>query len=129
MKGDITPLLPRETLIFTGYDDDYIEVNRQRYGSGLCIHRGELVSPWGPERLRQLDSGHLNMFTAQPPELLLIGTGRLTVFPSAEIMRLLSDHHIACECMDSRAAARTYNILVSEGRPVSAALLLPNARK
>jgi len=58
----------------------------------------------------------------------VIGTGRLTSFPNEEVMQALADAHIGFECMDSRAAARTYNILVGEGRIVSAAMLLPNAR-
>jgi uncharacterized protein len=61
-----------------------------------------------------------------PPEVLLIGTGRRTVFPDAEVLRALNEAHIGFECMDSRAAARTYNILAAEGRDVSAALLPPN---
>ena len=129
MKGDINPLLPKGTLLFTGYDDNCIHVNRQHYRCGLYIHQGQLVSPWGPERLRELTTRHLKIFTEQPPEVLLIGTGRLTAFPAGEIMDFLADRHIGFECMDSRAAARTYNILVSEGRPVSAALMLPNARR
>jgi len=129
MMGDINPPLAKGTLLFTGYDDNCIHVNRQHYRSGLCIHQGQLVSPWGPERLRELTVGHLNMFAERPPEVLLIGTGRLTIFPSEEIMDFLAERHIGYECMDSRAAARTYNILVSEGRPVSAALLPPNARR
>ena len=129
MKGDISPLLPRGTLLFSGYDDNNIQVNHESYRSGLYIHQGQLVSPWGPERLRDLSISHLKTFIENPPEVLIIGTGRLTAFPSEEIMQFLSGHHIGYEFMDSRAAARTYNILVSEGRPTSAALLLPNARK
>jgi len=41
----------------------------------------------------------------------------------------MAEHHIGFECMDSRASARTYNILVGEGRTVSAAMLLPGVRK
>ena len=63
-----------------------------------------------------------------PPEVLIIGTGRQTAFPDASVLDMLEEAHIGFECMDSRAAARTYNILVSEGREVSAAMLLPNAR-
>jgi uncharacterized protein len=63
-----------------------------------------------------------------PPEVLIIGTGRQTAFPDPSVMEMLSNAHIGFECMDSRAAARTYNILVGEGRDVSAAMLLPNAR-
>jgi len=63
-----------------------------------------------------------------PPEVLLIGTGRTTAFPNADVMQALDQAHIGFECMDSRAAARTYNILIGEGRNVSLAMLLPNAR-
>ena len=63
-----------------------------------------------------------------PPEVLVIGTGRQTAFPDPAVMEMLSGAHIGFECMDSRAAARTFNILVGEGRDVSAAMLLPNAR-
>ena len=41
---------------------------------------------------------------------------------------MLAEAHIGFECMDSRAAARTFNILVGEGRNVSLAMLLPRAR-
>ncbi len=61
------------------------------------------------------------------PEVLLIGTGRTAAFPAADILAALEARHIGYECMDSRAAARTYNVLVGEGRRVSAAILLPRA--
>jgi len=63
------------------------------------------------------------------PEILILGTGRTTAFPHASVMQYLSEHHIGFECMDSRSAARTYNILVAEGRTVSAAMLLPGCRR
>jgi uncharacterized protein len=129
MKGDINPLLPKGTLIFTAYDNDYIEINRNRFTSGLCVHHGEIISPWGPERLRDLKTAQLTNLIDQPPEVFILGTGRLTAFPDAEIMQCLADHHIGFECMDSRSAARTYNILIAEGRTVSVAMLLPGARK
>jgi uncharacterized protein len=36
----------------------------------------------------------------------------------------MSARRIGIECMDTRAACRTYNILMAEGRKVAAALLL-----
>ena len=62
-----------------------------------------------------------------PPELLLIGSGRRTLFPDADVLEALRMAHIGFECMDTRAAARTYNILIAEGRNVSAAMLPPDA--
>lgn len=85
------------------------------------------MSPWGPNSLREMTLDDLAWVFDNPPEVLVIGTGRLTRFPNEEIMKALTEAHIGFECMDSRAAARTYNILVGEGRVVSAAMLLPNA--
>lgn len=127
--GDISPDLDRNTLLFTGYDDDYIKVNHQLYHNSLSIHDGQLINAWGPSRIRDITVDALQMFLQSPPEVLIIGTGRTTAFPEADVMQFLADHHIGFECMDSRSAARTYNILLAEGRTVSAALLLPGARR
>ncbi len=128
MKGDVSPLLEAHTLLFSGYDDAYIKVNEERYESGLSLHQGEITAPWGPDRLRELKSVDLDPFVQQPPEVLILGTGRVTAFPSADVLDYMTTHHIGFECMDSRAAARTYNILIGEGRRVSVAMLLPGAR-
>jgi len=129
MKGDISPRLAAGTLLFTGYGDDYLRVNNNRYTSGICIHQGIVTDNWGPERLRDISIEHLHALTEPVPEVLILGTGRLTAFPSADILAYMAEQHIGLECMDSRSAARTYNILVGEGRRVSAALLLPGARQ
>ncbi|MFQ5518585.1 MAG: Mth938-like domain-containing protein [Mariprofundus sp.] len=129
MKGDISPQLAADTLLFTGYEDDYITVNQQRYHTGLSIHHGQILSPWGPDRLRDLSIEHLNSFLDPAPEVLILGTGRLTAFPDMNILAYMAERHIGFECMDSRSAARTYNILIEEGRTVSVAMLLPGARK
>jgi len=129
MKGDISPRLAAGTLMFTGYDDDYLQVNQNRYQSGISIHQGVITESWGPDRLRDVSIKHLAALTEPAPEVLILGTGRLTTFPNAEILDYMAERHIGLECMDSRSAARTYNILVGEGRTVSAAMLLPGARK
>ncbi|ATX80003.1 NADH dehydrogenase [ubiquinone] 1 alpha subcomplex assembly factor 3 [Mariprofundus aestuarium] len=129
MKGDISPQLPGGTLLFTGYENDQISINRKPYQSGLYIHDNVVTAPWGPARLSELTADQLSPLLEPAPEVLILGTGRQTAFPSAEIMEFVSSRKIGLECMDSRSAARTYNILIEEGRTVSAALLLPNARR
>jgi len=129
MKGDISPKLAAGTLLFTAYDNAYLEVNKHRYESAITIHHGTVADNWDPERLRDISIEHLSALTEPRPEVLILGTGRLTAFPNADILAYMAEHHIGFECMDSRSAARTYNILVGEGRTVSAAILLPGARK
>jgi uncharacterized protein len=121
--------LPKGVFLFTAYDDDYVEINNKRHDSGLCLHQGEIISPWGPGRLRDLRPEHLDNLMEQAPEVLILGSGRLTAFPNAEVMKFMADRRIGLECMDTRSAARTYNILVAEDRPVSVAMLLPGARR
>jgi len=129
MKGDISPRLAAGTLLFTGYDNAYLEVNKQRYNAAITIHRGAINDCWEPQHLHEINIGHLAALTEPQPEVLILGTGRLTRFPEPEILTYMAEHHIGFECMDSRSAARTFNILVGEGRTVSAAILLPGARK
>jgi len=128
-RADVSPDIIAGTPLVRGYGDDYIAIADDRYKHGLSIHQGVIVSPWGPERVSELSIAHFQHLLPQPPEVLVVGTGRLTVFPDESVLALLADNHIGFECMDSRAASRTYNILVAEGRPVSAVLLLPNARR
>jgi len=90
------------------------------------VHGGT-VSAWRPASVTDIKLADLTLFNEKPPEVLLIGTGRTTVFPAALILQALKAAHIGFECMDSRAAARTYNILIGEGRDVSVAMLLPGA--
>jgi hypothetical protein len=58
------------------------------------------------------------------PELILIGTGSKQRFPKPELLKSLILAKIGFEIMDSQAACRTYNILVSEGRQVLLALIV-----
>ena len=128
-RADVSPEVIDGTPLIRAYGDSYFQIGTIRYDSGLCIHKGAISSPWGPERAGQISAEDLQVVLENPPEVLVIGTGRLTCFPDESVLKLLSEKHIGFECMDSRAAARTYNILVAEGRTVSALFLLPNAQQ
>jgi uncharacterized protein len=89
-----------------------------------------LVTPQIAFTLDALDVGALDIAAFTPlathdprVELLLIGTGAAMRRPPAALMNALAAQGLAVEFMDSRAAARTYNVLVAEGRRVAAALL------
>lgn len=56
-------------------------------------------------------------------DVLILGTGRMIAHPPAELRKALEDAGIGVEPMDSPAACRTYNVLLSEGRRVAVALL------
>ncbi len=56
-------------------------------------------------------------------DVLLIGTGAEISHPPREFTRALEEAEIGVEPMQSTSACRTFNILLSEGRRVAAALL------
>ena len=57
-------------------------------------------------------------------EIILLGTGNLLRFPTADLMRPLARAQKGLEVMDLPAACRTYNVLMGEGRKVAVGLLL-----
>ncbi|WP_347313597.1 Mth938-like domain-containing protein [Defluviimonas sp. SAOS-178_SWC] len=56
-------------------------------------------------------------------DVLLLGTGKTIAHPPAALREALEAAGIGVEPMASDAAARTYNVLLSEGRRIAAALL------
>lgn len=82
-------------------------------------------APWSLQRIEELSLAHLDPVRAidPPVEVLLIGCGaRMTLLPSA-LRRQIREAGIGMDAMDTGAACRTYNVLISEGRRVAAALL------
>jgi len=56
-------------------------------------------------------------------EIVLIGTGEKQKFPSLELRQWFMQAGLALEFMDTGAACRTFNVLVSEDRRVAALLI------
>ncbi len=127
MKGDVTPDLESGQRLFHSYGDDYFQLGNERIEENFCFHQGR-VTTWDVEHPTILEVEDMQWLEQQTPEVLVIGTGRRTAFPPAEVLDYLASLHIGFECMDSLSAARTFNILVGEGRKVAVAMFLANVR-
>ena len=90
----------------------------------FVIGREVLVPNWGPREVVEVTPGHLEAVLEQGPEVVLLGSGDRLRFPEPAVQRLLIEHGIGLETMDTAAACRTFNILAGEGRLVVAALIL-----
>ena len=68
---------------------------------------------------------HLDALIAIEPEtrIIVLGTGETQVFPDPALYFAVIGRGIGFEVMDTGAACRTYNILISEGRRVVAGLM------
>jgi uncharacterized protein len=107
----------------TAYGDGYVEINAQRYGHALLVQPEAPVEAWAPSGFDELSAEHFEAIVRHDPEVVLLGTGPRQRFPHPRLTAALAARRIGVEAMDTAAACRTYNILMTEGRKVLAALL------
>jgi len=79
---------------------------------------------WSPPPLEALTVAALDtLLDLDPlPEFLLLGTGTKLCHPPRALIEALEVQGIGVEAMDSRAAARAWGVLRSEGRWIMGAL-------
>lgn len=109
--------------LIQGYGPEGIRIGARHYVGGLIVTPRRIVEDWGPPDPRALDRGHFQPVIDLAPEVIVLGTGRVQVFPDPALYGEVLALGIGFEAMDTGAACRTYNILMSEGRRVVAALL------
>jgi uncharacterized protein len=109
--------------VVTGYGEGFIAINGTRHDTHLLV-TSEHVTPWQIGGFEAVTAAVAGQFMAQNPELVIFGTGTVLRFPQSELARRLAAAGIGLEVMDSKAACRTYNVLMAEGRRVLAAILI-----
>lgn len=73
----------------------------------------------------EIDQIAIDKILSLKPEVVLLGTGARAVFPSQAVLGAFLKRGIGLETMDNAAAARTFNVLIGEGRKAVAVFLLP----
>lgn len=110
--------------LFTGYGQGYVSINDQRYEKNLIVAPDLAVADWSAESFDALTPAHFEALLELKPEIVILGTGERLRFPHPEMTRALARAAVGFEAMDTKAACRTYNILMAEGRQVVAAILV-----
>lgn len=110
--------------LIRAYAPGRITINEQVYTRSLIVTPQEIIVDWPPVFFADLLAGHFEALAAMRPEVIVLGTGRRLQFPAPPLTRSLVEASIGLEVMDTGAACRTYNILMSDGRRVAAALLM-----
>lgn len=81
--------------------------------------------PWNVTAHPPWTAQHFEQILALGPELVIFGSGARLIFPAPSALRPLYEARVGIETMDTAAACRTFNVLVTEGRRAVAALLNP----
>jgi uncharacterized protein len=123
---DLTPLIPTGRQIIESYGDGRFRVAGSVHeGSVLVFPQATLA--WPVTAMAELSLESLAPVAARAQageiDLLLVGCGaRLAMIPK-DLRASLRAAGVVLEPMDTGAAARTYNVLMAEGRRVAAALI------
>lgn len=105
------------------YEPGLVTINEQNYEHSVIISPSQLVS-WSPRTLADLQAEHWQAVLDIAPDVVLLGTGANFSMPQASVLAPLYDQQISVECMATRSACYTYQVLTSEKRNVVAALLI-----
>ncbi len=124
MKLQSTPNQQYQTV--TGYDELGVEINAIPFRHSLLVLPEAAPVAWPVGDFSQLDESHFQLIGALRPDVVILGTGLKQRFVHPALIASLTRQRIGVECMDSQAACRTYNILMTEGRKVALALIIDN---
>lgn len=102
-----------------------VTIDNQCYQTSLIVFPDRIIDNWPISRVAALSIPALQVVIDAKPEVFLLGTGDTQIFPPIALLGELARINRSVDVMDTAAACRTYNVLVSEFRQVVVALILP----
>jgi uncharacterized protein len=110
--------------VVTGTGPGWVRVGQVEHRENLILLPDAVIAGWAPHGFDALGEADFAALLAHAPEMVLLGTGARQRFPHPRLYHALSAARVGVEVMDTRAACRTFNILVAEDRRVAAALVV-----
>jgi uncharacterized protein len=107
-----------------GTDAGGVWVNDRRLTRSFILTPSTLVEDWRPLHIEDLQPADFGPLLVLEPVIVILGTGKVQRFPSQAVLAACLTRGIGIEAMDNAAAARTFNVLATEGRRVAAGFLL-----
>ena len=115
---------PDYDFFLRGADGASALVNERRLERSFILSPRTLIENWPVTDVTTLAPEDLQPLLELEPELVLLGSGATQAFPPPATMAACLSRGIGLETMTNAAAARTFNVLASEGRRVVAGFVL-----
>ena len=109
--------------LINAWETDTIRVGEQWLREHVILSAQEIILGWEVSSPESLSAADLKPAIELKPEIVLLGTGNRLELPDIDLMTELASLGIGLEIMDTPAACRTYNVLLTEERRVAAALV------
>ncbi|GAA4815305.1 hypothetical protein GCM10011365_02400 [Marinicella pacifica] len=121
---DLSESVTKHPNIIKSAAADYCEFYHQIYRQSIIIPWDDAVESVKINDVSSLNTRLIKRLAKFNPEVILLATGERIVFPDTEILTPLIKNNIGFEVLDNQAAARTFNILMSEDRKVVCLMLI-----
>lgn len=115
---------PDYEFFLRGADGTSALVNVRMLRHSFIVAPDALIEQWTVADASTFSPVDLESLLALKPELIVLGTGAVQVFPPLEVMAASLTRGVGIEVMANAAAARTFNVLAAEGRRVVAGFIL-----
>jgi uncharacterized protein len=121
---DVTPLIPGDRQVIQGYGEGRFRISGTVHAGSVIVLPDRALA-WPVADLAEVTLESLGAVLEAEPlvELLLLGAGPRPALVQRDLRAALRARGIVVEAMDTGAACRTYNVLLSEERHVAAALI------
>jgi uncharacterized protein len=107
----------------TAYEAGEIRMRDRVIRASMIASRATVIEDWRPPPVEKLAIDDFAALLALAPDVVILGTGTCQRMPPPELFAALADRGVGLEVMDTGAACRTYNLLLSEFREVAIALV------
>ncbi len=126
---DITPAVPEGSQVINGYGPGLFRIAGVVHDGSVLVLPNQTL-PWAVTVFADIGvDGFEPILSASPSvDVLLLGCGATMMLPPPDLRAALRERGVVLEPMDTGAACRTFNVLLTEGRRAAAALIaLPGA--
>ncbi len=101
-----------------------VRIGDQTLTENVLIFRDQVRPGIAVDDVATLQERDLEDLLREEPEIVILGTGWRVQRPPRELVFAMARRGIGFESMDTPAACRTFNILLSEGRDVAVILII-----
>jgi len=98
------------------------KIGDQTLSEAVALTTAGVFADWPVVPVDELSIDALRPLLDLQPELIVVGTGSQQRLPDRQLMFAMARANTGLEVMDTPAAARTFNVLLGEGRSVAAVL-------
>jgi uncharacterized protein len=102
-------------------------IGDQVWSETIALTPAGVLQGWAAPPVENLSIESLSMLLDLSPELVIVGTGSQQLLPNRDLMFAMARSGVGLEFMDTPAGARTFNVLLGEGRSL-AAILYPTEK-